>query len=241
MTCRVALPGGRPEVGTGELAIGQVNAQLANLAHHLGQEIVAHLVPESPGTGVDEDGDLPHLQPEGPGHRCVVYLLHHPHLQEVIAGAQGAQLFLAPLEGPVADHLGVSPGQASAVLGVLQVIVRAVSLPHRPPRPLPQHPLLFGPPEAELARGPHAGGHVAEEHGQQLLQAGPHLRGLQPRDQQPAPAVDVVAHPSGGDHTLGHVEGGHPPDGEPITPVNVRHGQRVSQDARQVGHVRTLL
>jgi len=52
-----------------------------------------------------------------------------------------------------------------------------------------------------------------------------------------AAAVDVVTHPTGGNYPVLHIEGRHPANGEAISPVDVRHGQGIIDDSRQMGHV----
>jgi len=52
-----------------------------------------------------------------------------------------------------------------------------------------------------------------------------------------AAAVDVVTHTARGNDPGFHVEGRHPADGEAISPVDIRHGQGIIDDPRQMGHV----
>ena len=50
-------------------------------------------------------------------------------------------------------------------------------------------------------------------------------------------AVDVIPHPSGRYDPFLPIKGRHAADGKPVSPVDVRHGQGMLQDPRQMGHV----
>ena len=92
-------------------------------------------------------------------------------------------------------------------------------------------------------RAAHAGGHVAEQLVHQRRQvAAATSSSREVGAQQPHAAVDVVADAAGRDHAARRWIGRrHAADGEAVAPVDVRHGQRVADDARQEGHVGHLL
>ena len=55
----------------------------------------------------------------------------HLDLQVVVAGAEGADLVVAALDGLLADLGGIGAGEAAALLGQLQVLLPAVALAPR--------------------------------------------------------------------------------------------------------------
>ena len=63
----------------------------------------------------------------------------------------------------------------------------------------------------------------------------------EPRPHQPHAAVDVEADAARRDHTVGLVHGRDAADGEPVAPVDVRHGDAGVDDAGQRGDVGHLL
>ena len=103
------------DVGAGQLTVGQRDAELIDMLHQSGQVVVAYLVPEAAGAAVDHHGNLADLDPQGGGRIAVEDLLDDLHFEEVIPGAQGSHLVFSPLQGALADFLGVGPGEAAAV------------------------------------------------------------------------------------------------------------------------------
>ena len=113
------------------------------MLHQLRQVVVADLVTEAPGAAVDHDGHLADFDPQGRGHVPVEDLLDDLHLEKMVAGAQRADLVLAPLEGPFAHRLRIGPRQTPPVLHGLQVALGAVAVFHRPAGTLDKDPLLL--------------------------------------------------------------------------------------------------
>ncbi len=99
------------------------------MLHKPGQEIVADLVTQAPGTAVDHDGDLPPLQAERPGRLGVEDVLHDLDFQEMVPRAEGPELRPPPLQGPGTHLFRIGPGQAASV----SVVSRSDSVPY--PRP----------------------------------------------------------------------------------------------------------
>jgi hypothetical protein len=93
---QVPLAGVRLDHGTGQLPVGQGNAQLADVFVHERQRIVADLIAQPAGSRVQQDGDLVLEQAIGPGNGIVENLLHDAHLQEVIAGLPSVPSCLIP-------------------------------------------------------------------------------------------------------------------------------------------------
>jgi len=61
------------------------------------------------------------------------------------------------------------------------------------------------------------------------------------RGKEPDPAVDVETHAARRDDACVEAERGNPPDGKPVSPVDVRHGKRIFYDAGQGGDIGQLL
>jgi hypothetical protein len=192
---------------------------------------------------VNEHSNLTHsVNTHGPGGWRIKNPVHRLHLQEVVPGTQGAQLGAAPGLGALTHGFRVGAGDAASLLGNFQVVGVAQPVSNGPPRAVKQNLINFSGGEAQPASRAHAGVNVPEEGGHQFPQMGAHLRFGQVGAQQADAAVDVKAHAARGDDTFPiHQRSGHPADGEPIPPVNVGHGQGVTHDAGQEGHVGHLL
>ena len=118
---QVPLAFRRGQGGAAELAVRQFDAVLgAGLEHHL-DVVLAHLVPQPPGAGVDDGRHLIREKPQLRRQCRIVNLIDITHFDEVVARTQGAQLVLAPVQGEVRDQLGVGAGDGAPGLDVGQV------------------------------------------------------------------------------------------------------------------------
>jgi hypothetical protein len=70
---------------------------------------------------VDHHAHLPGVQPERGGPRRVEDLVDDLDLEEVVAGAEAADLVQAPQQRPVADRVGVGAGEHAPVLATFEV------------------------------------------------------------------------------------------------------------------------
>jgi hypothetical protein len=192
---------------------------------------------------VNEHSNLTHsVNTHGPGGWRIKNPVHRLHLQEVVPGTQGAQLGAAPGLGALTHGFRVGAGDAAALFGNFQVVGVAQAVTNSPPRALKQHLIdVFGG-ESQPASSAQSSMYVLEQRGHQVPQMRADLRLGEVGAQQAHAAVDVEAHASRRDYSLAvHQRGGHPADGEPVPPVNVGHGQGVTHDAGQEGHVGHLL
>jgi len=180
------------DVGAGQLPVGQADADLVDMLHQPRQVVVAHLVPEAAGAAVDHDDHLPRLDAQGGGRVAVEDLLDDLHLEEVIAGAQGAHLVLSPFEGALADRVRVGAGQAAPVLHRIQISGGTIAVFYGPAGPLGENLLFFA---ARQPQGPfraHARGHMLEQGGDDLLHLRADLLRVEVGRHQATAAVDVV-------------------------------------------------
>ena len=122
-----------------------------------------------------------------------------------------------------------------------QVLLPPVALLHSPGDALGHDLVELVVAKAQLALGAQARGDV-DEH---AVHEGPDLiddvRSVQIGAQQTDAAIDVVTHPAGRHDPVGLPRGGHAAYREPVTEVDIWHGQGVSHDARERGHVRHLV
>ena len=168
-------------------------------------------------------------------------LVDDAHLQKVVSGAEGAELFFAALQRPVADRAGVCIFDAAAVLGPGQIGGGPESPVDRPAASLPQHLFLLLRRQCKLPGGADARRYMGVEGVDQLPETGPNIRLLEPGGGKAHPAVDVVADPAGRNDPGLPVKGGNAADGKSVPPVHVRHGQRSFDDPRQHRNVCHLL
>jgi hypothetical protein len=91
--------------------------------------------------------------------------------------------------------------------------------------------------QPQRARAPAAHRHAAGDLAHERLALRAELRCAQRQRQQAYAAVDVIAHPAGGDHAVGRGGRRHAADREAVALMDVRHRQRRPHDARQRGDV----
>ena len=148
--------------------------------------VVADLVSESAAAGMDHYGDPADGQAEDARGVGVVDLVHHLHFDEVVSGAERADLAAAAFVRARADGVRVGALDAAAALGVLEVLGPAEALAHDPGAALGDDAALLGVGEPDRAGGADAGGNVAEHRADELLQAAGHRLLVQVRPQRRA-------------------------------------------------------
>jgi hypothetical protein len=203
----------------------------------------ADLVAQPTGAAVDHHRHLADPQPErGRGPR-VVDGLDDLDLQEVVAGAEAAELAQPALAGPLADLGGIGVADGAVVLAAVQVTLLPDTMLHRPARATSQHPRQLGlaaqPPHRPTAE---PAGDPGGQRVHQRRQAAGQVIAAKIGCQQANAAGDVEADTTGRNHAvLPDVGRGHPADGEAVTPVHVRHGVGRGDDAGQGRDVGDLL
>ena len=190
---------------------------------------------------MDHHRDLAGADAEGARGPLVEDLVDHLDLEEVVARAQRAELRPAAVERLAAHRGDVRAGHHPALLGVLEVVGRAVPPPGEERGSLFGEPLELALPEPQRAVRPGALRDAAHQLVHERLEPRPHVLEPEARAQQPHAAVDVVAHAAGRDHAVRLVHGRDAADGEPVAPVDVRHRDARVHDAGQGGHVGDLL
>ena len=96
-------------------------------------------MPEPSRPAVDHDADSSSKEPEGGGDLWVVDVFDDLHLEEMVAGAEAADLSEASVPGSLAHLGGVRPGEAAAVLTEEQILFSPETRPNRGPGAVPQH------------------------------------------------------------------------------------------------------
>src|SRR5213076_2022809 len=113
--------------------------------------VVAHLVAEAARPGMDHDRHLARRETERRGGTRVVHLVHALDLEEVVPGAERADLAPPALERGVGHGVRVRVAQAAALLRRLEIGGPAELARHRPRRAPRQHLLLLAPGELGIA------------------------------------------------------------------------------------------
>src|SRR5262249_60548969 len=128
------------------------------------ERVVAHLVAQSARAGMDHDGGLSLLDAERPRGACVVHALHALHLEEMVPGAERADLRPAPHARRLRDRVRIRAAQAAAVLAVLEVGGAPEALLAGPRRAPLEHAALVARRErAPRPRRAHPGGPGPEQ------------------------------------------------------------------------------
>jgi hypothetical protein len=173
----------------------------------------------------------------------IEHLLHHLHLEEVVAGAKASELRTSPLHGAVGDRRGPGVFQHPKVLTELSVFLPSHALGEWKANAVLKHLLHLASREPHPTLLADAPWNEAAERMHELTD----LRANVPfpfqfRTHEPHPAGDVESHAAGRDDApVVDVRGRYPSDGKAVTPVDVRHRIGGSDDARKGGHVRHLL
>ncbi len=229
---KVVPPGGRVDGGTGELAVDELFSTALKVLVHPGDVVGPDLMSQTTRPRVEHHDHLLLLQSQFQRLLGKEDPVHGLHLEEVIAGAERAELPQSPFLGMRAHLRRVRRGKGSHFLFPRSVLGPALSLVDRPLTAAPHHLLDARAIETDGTLAPHSARNIAEELLHQRSQFRTHLGRGQIRGDEPHPTVDVVTDPSRGDHSLVQVEGRHPADRETVPEVNVRHRQRGPHDAR---------
>ena len=183
----------------------------------------------------------PSVRPQASGGDRVVNVRDALHLDEVVAGADGAQLTGAALPGALGHGGRVGSGKAAARLRALDVVAGSDPSLDERAWTFAQHAVEVGPLEAQLSGLAHPGRDRARELVHEGLPAPVQLRLGERKREQADAAVDVVADAAGGHDPVRHLERGDAPDREAVALVDVRHRQGGADDAWERRDVRELL
>lgn len=151
-----------------QLLVGQLDAVFMDHPLEALEVIGADLVAEAAGAAMDLDGDLPLEEPHPLRAHRIEDLIHHIHLDEVVPGAQGAQLILPPLLGFRGRLVRIRVGHAAEFLGVLQILGPGVAVAQRPAGPLRQHLIQLPRRQGDVPFGAHPAGAVGIDPRRQL-------------------------------------------------------------------------
>src|SRR5687768_9561856 len=121
------------------------------------ERVGADLMPEPPRAGVDHHRDLTEPDAERARSRLVMDLVDHLDLEEVIAGAERAELTSPSLAGPLGHGRGIRAGNASVGLEPLEVCSQALTTADGPRRPLLHHRVELAALEGHAPVGPDTG------------------------------------------------------------------------------------
>ncbi len=225
-----------------ELAVGQLDAVLGRRMAQVFERVFANLVAEAARAGVNKDRYGAQLQPEHLGRVRIHDFVDYLYLEKMIAAAERADLVVAAFIGVVGDEIGPRAFQLAAGFGALDVLVGAVAAFHHVWRAFDDQLYHFAACELYLAGAAHAAGHGGKERVDQLFQARPAVFGGDVGAHQAHAAIDVVPHAAGADYAAFlRVGGRDAANAEAVAPVDIRHGERGADDARQRGDVGDLL
>src|SRR5690606_6327800 len=153
----VALAQVRSDGGTGELSLGQLEAEGLRRPAHLTQVVGADLVSEPARAAVYADDHLVDGELERGGHLRLVDLGDPLHLQIVVPGSQCSHLVLLPRTCPLGDMLWECTCHAATLLGAREILGDTPASRDRPLGSAAEHGLhlIIAEPNATLAA--HAG------------------------------------------------------------------------------------
>src|SRR5512147_3310860 len=129
---------------------------------------------------------------------------------------------------------------AAGLLATLQVPGQSVPCPDRPLGSFGHHIVKCFWGDLQRAFCPDPGGYGVVQ-GIHQVTASCHILFRKWCREEPHPAVDIETNSPGRDDPLLKGECGNPPDGEPVSPVNIRHGKGMADDPGKSRHVCQLL
>ncbi len=120
---------------------------------------------------MDHHHDLAGGDAEGRGRLAVEDLVDHLDLEEMVAGAQAADLRQAALQGLLADRVGVGARHRAALLGVGEILLGGQAALGEERHAALDQPAQLAGREPQRAARPGPLGHAAHQLVQQLLEA----------------------------------------------------------------------
>jgi hypothetical protein len=120
---QVALPLGGTQRCAGKLAVRKGDPVTGQYRVHQAHVVGAHLMSESPRTGVDQHRHLIHAEAEALGCLRIEDFGDALSLEEVVARAEGAELIGPAHPRALGHRRGIGVGQAPPRLGVLDVLL----------------------------------------------------------------------------------------------------------------------
>ena len=123
---------GAAEGGADQLPVRQVQAIGVKGFLKAFHVIRADLVAQAPRAAVNLNDDAIRNKPHAIGGAGIEHLCHGVHLDKMVAGAQGADLVLAPFKGPLTDTAGIGAGQTAVAFGPFQIAFGRHSAFERP-------------------------------------------------------------------------------------------------------------
>ncbi len=126
-------------------------------------------------------------------------------------------------------------------LAELQIILFPVSVFHGPAGALKRDLALFIFLEPDIASGAHAAGNINEEGIHQIFKLLLYVFFIEIAPQCTDAAVYIVSGSPGRNNASLQINSYHSADGQPVTIMDVRHGQRRFYDAGEAGAVSHLL
>ncbi len=194
----VGLSLGRADRCARQLTVGHADAVPAHGPVHLPDVVAADLVTEPSRPAVDHHAHGPRVEPHPRRRGGVEQAVDDLDLEEVVPGAEAAELPEAAVERPLADRRPVGTLHHPVGLAPLQVAGDPVTLLHREPGAALEDPAQ----RPAVRQPPHPVGAHASRDG--LVQPVHHraeprhqtLRVQVPGHEEPHPARDVEADPS---------------------------------------------
>jgi len=156
------------------------------------------------------------LDAELAGDLGIIDFVHLLNLQEVIAGAEAAELGEAPLLRAHADLLSISARHAAAFLKAFEIFAPAEAVLDCPSGAAFQNLIELGQGKPDVACAPQARGHVSKERFHQLAKLWFDVLFIEVRVQQTNATVDIIAHTTWADDTCLGIRGCDTPDGKPL-------------------------
>src|SRR2546422_4518034 len=238
----VLLTFGRFERHAGQLPVYKRNTVLTRRPLGRPEVIRAHLMAEAARPDVHEDHNLPFLSRS---HRLsclpIVHLVHDLHFQKVVARSKGTDLTSSPLLGGLAHLIRIGRLQGTACFYHLEVIRPPVTILNRPLRTTPQNIVDVPHVHLDAAGGTDARRHSGKQAIDKLLQFLAHLPLVAISPNKADATIYIKTYRPRTDDALVDVKRGNATHGKAIAPVNIRHGKRIFDDARQRGNVGHLL
>src|SRR5262245_28071352 len=198
------------------------------LAHSLIQlrdVISANLVTETARPGVNQNGDAILLEVVPGGSRLIENFINVLNFEKVVARAERSELAFSAELSAFAHHVGIRPGDAAALFGLVKVCFRAHSMVDCPARSLFENAVQIGVGSFEVTGLTGSGRNVAKQLMHQLTELRPHFVHFQRSAKQTHAAIDVETYAARRDHAVLLINGCNSADRKAVALMNVGHRQ----------------
>ncbi len=238
----IALAELGPDRRAGEIAVGQIDAEVAGRDRHLLEEFAADLVAEAARAAMNRHHYVVWRKPERIGRGAIENLGHDLHFEVVIARAERAHFAALPVLRALGDAVRTGAFHRPAFLDPGEVGRLPEPALDRPGGAAREHPVRLDGVERDRPFAADPRRDVARELVREVFLHGRQVAHGEPGEHRAHAAGNVEADAARrNDPALAGIECRHPANGEAVAPMRVRHRIGRLHDAGEPRDIGRLL